>query len=138
MLATLLLAAVLAAQAPHLAVQQAAQPIVVSRPVSPNAGETGLDVFAYCDAKGQSTIMMTNASQAALVVEWTLTAVTPGYPPDSWSSVITVGPGQFEGWMSPAPYLHLDVRYDDDGLPTTDSVDAFCPATAGLSAGFED
>jgi hypothetical protein len=79
-----------------------------------------------------------NGTSTALVVEWTLTAFMPGYPPDSWSSVSQVDPGQFEEWMSPAPYLHLDIRYDDDGLPATDGIDAFCMATANLVSGLEE
>jgi hypothetical protein len=99
---------------------------------APQRTETSLNLYAYCDAKGQPTIMVTNGGPTPFVLEWTLTAVKPGFPPDRWSSVSLVQPGQFEGWMSPAPYLHLDVRYDDDGLPVTRSIDAFCPATAGL------
>ena len=62
-----------------------------------NVEDGSLSVFAYCDASGQSTIKMTNAGPTALVVEWTLTAIKPGYPPDFWSSVSRVEPGHFEG-----------------------------------------
>jgi hypothetical protein len=134
MLANLLFATALAVPAQHRPVHNAARPIVVSRQAPQRIEETSLNVYAYCDAKGQPTIMMTNAGSATFLVEWTLTAVKPGYPPDSWSSVSRVEPGQFEGWMSPAPYLHLDFRYDHDGLPITKSIDAFCPATAGMGS----
>jgi len=136
MLATLLLATALVAPVQHLPVRQAAQPVVVARDAPLNIEADSLNLYAYCDARGQAEIMMTNAGPAAYVVEWTLTAVKPGYPPDSWSSVSSVGPGQFEGWMSPAPYLSLNVQYDVDGLPTANSVDVSCPATAGLEGGF--
>jgi hypothetical protein len=138
MYAPLLLATVLSMQAQHLPVHQAARPIVVGREAPRNVEEGSLSVFAYCDVKGQSTIMMTNAGPTAFVVEWTLTAIKPGYPTDTWSSVSTVGPGQFEGWMSPAPYLSLDVRYDVDGVPTANSIDVSCPAATTLESGLED
>ncbi len=94
-----------------------------------------LNLVAYCDAKGQSWIMATNAGPSAFDVLWTLTANKPGYPPDQWSSVSRVEPGQFEAWMSPAPSLHLDIRYDDDGLPATKSIDTSCSGTAALVGG---
>ena len=135
MLIPLLLATAVAVRPPHLPVHNAARPIVAVREAPQGIEETRLSVFKYCDAKGQPTIILTNAGTAIFVVEWTLIAMKPGYPPDHWSSVSRVEPGQFEGWMSPAPYLHLDIRYDDDGLPTTNSFDAFCPATSGLGSG---
>lgn len=138
MLAHLLFATALAIPVQHLPVHQAAQPIAVGRQAPQKNEEAGLNIFAYCDARNQPTIMVTNSGPAAFVVAWTLTAVKPGYPPDLWSSVSRVEPGRFEGWMSPAPHLHLDIRYDDDGLPATDSIDAFCPATAGLDNGLEE
>jgi len=138
MIATLLLATALVAPVQHLAVRQVAQPVVVARAAPLNIEGESLSLYGYCDARGQSTIMMTNAGSTAFVVEWTLTAMKPGYPPDSWSSVANVGPGQFEGWMSPAPYLTLNVQYEVDGLPTENSVDVSCPATAGLESGFVD
>jgi len=140
MIATLLLTAALVVPVQHLPVRQAAaQPVVVAREAPPNVVDAdSLSIYAYCDARGQSTIMMTNAGPTAFVVEWTLTAIKPGYPPDSWSSFSSVGPGQFEGWMSPAPYLSLNVQYEVDGLPTANSIDASCPAAAGLESGFED
>ena len=134
MYAPLLLATALVARVAHLP----AQPVVVVREAHRNVEEDSVSVFAYCDVRGQSTIMMTNAGPTAVVVDWTLTAFKPGFPPDFWSSVSRVEPGHFEGWMSPAPYLHLDFRYDDDGLPTTNSIDAFCSAATGLESGLED
>lgn len=131
MLASILLATTLAAGTRHLPVRNAAQPVVTSRERPERASEVTASVFAYCDTKGQPTIVLTNVGRTALVVEWTLTAFMPGYPPDAWSNVSLVEPGRFEGWMSPAPYLHLDYRYDDDGRVVTDSVLATCPATAG-------
>lgn len=138
MLAHLLFASALAVRAQHLPVQHAAQPVVAVRQAPQRAEETSLNMSAYCDARGQATIMVTNAGPGAFLVEWTLIAVKPGYPPDRWSSISRVEPGQFEGWMSPAPYLHLDIRYDDDGLPVTNSIDVFCPATAGLGSRLEE
>lgn len=138
MLAPLLLITALAVRAQHLPVHQVAQAAVAGREARQKVDEGNLNMFAYCDARNQATIMVTNAGPAAFVVEWTLTATEPGYPPDRWSSVSRVEPGQFEGWMSPAPYLHLDIRYDDDGLPTTNNIDAFCPATAGWGSGLEE
>lgn len=137
MLAPLLLATALAVRV-HLPVHQVVQPIVVGHEALQKVDAASLNVFAYCDARNQPTIMVTNAGPTALVVEWTLTAIKPGYPPDHWSSLSRVEPGQFEGWMAPAPYLHLEIRYDDDGLPTTNSIDAFCPATAGQGSGLEE
>ncbi|HEX2798322.1 MAG TPA: hypothetical protein VHQ44_01505 [Thermoanaerobaculia bacterium] len=138
MLAPLLLATALAVRVQHVPVHQVAQAIVVGREAPQKVDEGSLNMFAYCDARDQATIMVTNAGPTAFVVEWTLTATKPGYPPDRWSSVSRVEPGQFEGWVSPAPFLHLDIRYDADGLPTADSIDAFCPATAGQSSGLEE
>ena len=102
---------------------------------SRKAGDVTANVLAYCDARGQPTIVLTNVGPAPLVVEWTLTAFKPGYPPDTWSNVSLVEPGQFQGWMSPAPYLHLDYRYDDEGREVADRVLAYCPATAGWFSG---
>jgi hypothetical protein len=89
-------------------------------------GSDRLQVTSYCDVKHQPTILVTNSGDSDLVVEWTLTAVNPGYSTDRWSSVSLVAPGKFEGWMTPAQYLHLEIRYDDDGQPTTQSIDAAC------------
>jgi hypothetical protein len=138
MFAPILLATALALPAQHRPVQQVAQLIAAGRQAPEKIEQASLNLFAYCDASRQTWIMVTNAGPAPLVVEWTLTANKPGYPPDRWSSVSRVEPGQFEGWMSPAPYLHLDIRYDDDGLPATSGIDAFCPATAGLGSGLEE
>ena len=138
MLASFVLAATLAFPVRHQPVTQAVQPVVTSRPISrPEAGEVGggedrVQTSSYCDVKHQPTILLTNTGDSDLVVEWTLTALTPGYPTDRWSSVSLVAPGRFEGWMTPAPYLHLEIRYDDDGLPKTQSVDATCDFS-GLS-----
>jgi len=137
MYATLLLAAALATRVQHLPVR-AAQPIVVNREVPQRAEESSLKMSSYCDASRQTWIVVTNAAPDAYVLEWTLTANKPGYPMDRWSGISRVEPGQFEGWMSPAPYLHLDIRYDDDGLPTTNSIDASCAATAGQGGGLDD
>lgn len=135
MYAPLLLAATLAVAAPHRAVHEAGRPIAVSRQ-APREGEgASVNLFAYCDAKRQSWIMVSNAGPTPLVVQWTLTAIVPGYPQDRWSGVGRVDPGKFEGWMSPAPYLHLDLRYDDDGLPTSKSIDASCSGSAGEGSG---
>lgn len=138
MIAPLLLATALAVRPQHLPVHQVAQPIVVGHEEPRKVGGADLNMFAYCDVRNQPTIMVTNGGPTAFLVNWTLTSTKPGYPPDQWSSVSRVEPGQFEGWMSPAPYLHLDIRYDDDGVPTADSIDAFCPATAGEGSGFEE
>lgn len=138
MLAPLLLATALAVRVQHVPVHQVAQPIMVGREAPRKVEGASLNLFAYCDASRQNWIMVTNAGPTAFVVEWTLTAIKPGYPPDRWSSVSSVESGRFEGWMSPAPYLHLDIRYDDDGLPTTNSIDTFCPAIAGLGSGLEE
>lgn len=135
MLAPILLATALATQVQHLPIHQAVQPIVVGRQAPRRLEEGGLSMLAYCDTKGQSWITVTNASPTPFFVEWTLTATMPGFPPDVWSNVSQVAPGQSEGWMSPAPFLHLDISYDDDGLPTTNSIDASCSATASATAG---
>ena len=138
MLVPLLLAAAIASRVPHSPVQNAAQPVEMGREAPQRAEEAGPNLFAYCDASRQPTIMVTNDGSTALVVEWTLTASMPPYPPDRWSGVSTLEPGKFEGWMSPALYLHLDIRYDDDGLSGTNSIDASCQAAAGLSSGLEE
>ena len=135
MYAPLLLAAALAAATPHHPVQEAAQPITVSRQAPRKAEGDSVNLFAYCDAKRQSWIMVTNAGPTPLVVQWTLTAIVPGYPQDRWSGTGRVDPGQFEGWMSPAPYLHLDLRYEDDGLLTSKSIDASCSGSAAEGSG---
>ncbi|HSB62812.1 MAG TPA: hypothetical protein VLJ18_01550 [Thermoanaerobaculia bacterium] len=138
MIVPLLLATALTVRPPHLSVQTAARPIVGVREAPQRLEEATLNLFAYCDAKGQATIMATNAGPTTYVLEWTLTAMKPGFPPDRWSSVSHVEPGQFEGWMSPAPYLHLDLRYEVDGVPFTNSIDAFCPGAAALGRGPEE
>ncbi len=137
MIAPLLLATALTVRAQHVPVRQASQPVVV-REAPQRIGEGSLSLYAYCDAKGQATIMVTNAGATSFVLEWTLTVINPGYPPEHWSSVSRVEAGQFEGWMSPAPYVHLEIRYDDDGQATTNSIDAFCPATGTLESGLEE
>ena len=134
MIAPLLLAAALQ----HLPVNRVSQPPVLGREAAQKIEDTSLSMLAYCDARGQSTIMVTNLGPTPLVVEWTLTATIQEDDPDTWSSVSRVEPGQFEGWMSPAPYLHLEIRYDEDGLPKTDSVDAFCLGPAGQYTGLEE
>jgi hypothetical protein len=133
MLAPILLATALVARVPHLPVHQAVQPIVVGREAPRRVEEGSLSMFAYCDARGQSWITMTNATPTAVVLEWTRTSTMAGFAPDVWSSVSQVEPGQSEGWMSPARYLHLEIRYDDDGLPTTNSIDASCAGTASAT-----
>lgn len=138
MYASLLLATILAVPAQHLPARQVALAVVAGREAPQKVGEGTMGLYGYCDARNQPTIMMTNAGSSAYVVEWTLTAIKPGYPPDRWSSVSRVEPGQFEGWMSPAPCLHLDVLYDDDGFPTANSIDASCPATARWESGLEE
>ncbi len=138
MLAPLLLATALVIRPEHLPVRQVAPPIVVDRETLQKFGDGSLNLFAYCDASRQTWIMVTNAGPTPFVVEWTLTATKPGYPPDRWSNVSSVEPGQFEGWMSSAPFLHLEIRYDDDGLPITKSIDASCSATSDLASGLED
>ncbi len=131
-----LLATALTLRAPHLPVRHAAQPSVGLH-APQRVDDSALNLFSYCDAKGQTWVMVTNVGPTAFVVEWTLTAVKPGYPPDRWSSVSRVEPTQFEGWMSPAPYLHLEVRYDDDGVPATKSIDAYCSAMATAGNGLD-
>lgn len=137
MIAPLLLAAVAAISVPHLPVR-AARSIAVSREAPQRVEGGSLNLVAYCDARGQSWITVTNAGPTAFDVEWTLIADKPGYPPDQWSSVSRVEPGQFESWMSPAPTLHLDIRYDDDGLPATNSIDASCSGPAALVSGLQE
>lgn len=137
MIVPILLATALSVPTRHLPAHQAGQPMVVSREAPREAeGASPLNLFAYCDAKRQSWIMVTNAGPTPLVVQWTLTAIVPGYPQDRWSGTGRVDPGKFEGWMSPAPFLHLDIRYDEDGLPATSSIDASCSATAAEGGGF--
>ena len=137
MIVPLLLATAIALRVPHPPVQKAAQPVAVGREAPQRVEEAGLNLFAYCDASRQPTIMLTNDGSTVLVVEWTLTAVMSSYSPDRWAGVSTLEPGKFEGWMSPALFLHLDIRYDDDGVPTTSGIDAFCPAAAGQSSRLE-
>jgi hypothetical protein len=135
MISALLLASALALPRTVSAVE----PIPVVRHEAPRkADEVRIAIFAYCDASQQPTIMLTNVGPAGVVVAWTLTAVMPGNPTDVWSHVSFLGSGQFEGWMSPAPYLRLVVNYDDDGLPTTQSIEAACPAAAVEGSGLED
>ncbi|MDL2719014.1 MAG: hypothetical protein PT977_14800 [Acidobacteriota bacterium] len=138
MLASLLLATVLAVPVNHLSVRQASQPIVLNRGISRPAAVDRVKIFSYCDMRNQPTIMVTNSGPTDLVLGWTLTVIKPGYPTDRWSSVSFVGPGKFEGWMAPATYLHLDIRYDDDGIPVTESADAFCEAPTVQAGGFEE
>jgi hypothetical protein len=138
MISALLLASALALPSGHVPVR-AAEPIPVVRHDAPRkVDEVRINIFAYCDASQQPTIMLTNVGRADVVVAWTLTAVMPGHPTDVWSHVSFLGSGQFEGWMSPASYLRLEVHYDDDGLPTTQSIEAACPATGGEDNGLEE
>lgn len=139
MISALLLAVALSLPLAHVPVRAAAEPIPVARHEAPlQVDAVRITMFAYCDASQQPTIMLTNVGAADVVVAWTLTAVIPGYPTDVWSHVSYLGSGQFEGWMSPASYLRLVIRYDDDGLPTTQSTEAACPTTAGEDSGFEE
>jgi hypothetical protein len=138
MLASLVLATVLAVPVSHLSVRQASPPIVLNHGISRSAVVDRVKVSSYCDVRNQPTILVTNSGATDLVLEWTLTVIKPGYPTDRWSNVSLVEPGRFEGWMAAATYLHLDIRYDDDGLPTTESVDAFCPAPTVQAGGFEE
>lgn len=144
LLLPLLLASTIAERAAHLPVHQTAQPaqpVVAARgePQAPQeGGEDKLAILTYCDVSRQPTITVTNVGPTALVVAWTMTATMPPYPPDSWSNVSRLEPGQFEGWMSPAEVLHLDVKYDDDGQPATNSIDASCPVPAGEGSGLAE
>jgi hypothetical protein len=118
---------------------QAVEPILVAHHEAARAvDEDRINVFAYCDSRQQPTIVLTNVGSAGIPVAWTLTAVRPGYPTDVWSNVSLVASGQFEGWTSSASYLLLVVHYDDDGLPATQSIEAACPATAGLQSSLEE
>jgi len=138
MISALLLASAVALSSTHLPVRAGA-PIPVLRHEAPRrVDEVRVIMFAYCDANQQPTIMLTNVGPAGVVVTWTLTAALPGYPTDVWSQVSFLGSGQFVGWMSPASYLHLVVQYDDDGLPSTQSIEAACSATAGQDSGLEE
>lgn len=137
MLIPLLLVTALTQRAQHQSVQQGSQPIVMSRDVPQRAEAAKLDVFAYCDVSGQPTIMVTNIGPSLFTADWTLTAVKPPSPPDFWSGVSHLEPGQFEGWMSPAQYLHLEISFDYGGQTTTKAIDAFCPVMNGFS-GLED
>lgn len=135
MISALLLAAAVALPLAHAPVR-AAEPVSVTRRETPRkVDDVRIVMSAYCDAKQQPTIVLTNVGPADVFVAWTLTAVMPGNPTDVWSHVSFLGSGRFEGWMSPAPYLLLVVQYDDDGLPTTQSIEAACPATAGEDSG---
>lgn len=131
MISALLLVSALALPSTHVPVR-AAEPISVVRHELPRkVDEVRIGFFAYCDTRRQPTIMLTNFGPADVVLAWTLTAVMPGDSTDVWARVSILGSGQFAGWMSPAPYLRLVVQYDDDGVPTTQSIEAACPATAG-------
>lgn len=139
MISALLLASAIALQPSAHVPIRAAEPIpVVHREAPRMVDEVRINIFAYCDASQQPAIMLTNVGSADVVVAWTLTAVMPGHPTDVWSHVSFLGSGQFEGWMSPASYLRLDVHYDDDGLPTTQTIEAACPATGGEDSGLEE
>ena len=137
MISALLLASAFALPGAHVPVQAAVSIPVVRREAPRKVDQVRVTVFAYCDARQQPTIMLTNVGPAGVVVAWTLTTVMPGHRTDVWSHVSFVGSGQFEGWMSPASYLRLVVQYDDDGLPATQSVEAACPATAWQDSGLE-
>ena len=118
---------------------QAFEPIPVVRQEAPrNVDEDRINVFAYCDPSQQPTIILTNVGTAGVSVAWTLTAVMPGYPTNVWSNVSFVASGQFEGWMSPGPFLLLVIHYDNDGLPATQNIEVACPITAGQRSGFEE
>jgi hypothetical protein len=137
MICALLLAAAVALPRTHAPVQ-AAEPSPVVRHEAPLKVDTvRITMSAYCDASQQPTIMLTNVGPADVVLAWTLTAVMPGNSTDVWSHVSLLVSGQFQGWMSPASYLRLVVRYDDDGLPTMQSIEAACPATAGEGSALE-
>jgi hypothetical protein len=118
---------------------QAIEPIPVVRHEAPrNVDEDRINVVAYCDPSQQPTIILTNVGTAGVSVAWTMTAVMPGYPTNVWSNVSFVASGQFEGWMSPGPFLLLVVHYDDDGLPATQSIEVACPVAAGLRSGLKE
>lgn len=136
MISALLLASAIALPGTRVPVR-AAEPIPVVRHGAHRVDEVRISMFAYCDVSQQPTIMLTNVGPAGVAVAWTLTVVMPGHPTDVWSQVSFLGSGQFEGWMSPAPYLSLVIQYDDDGLPTTRSIEAACPAT-GQDSGLEE
>ena len=137
MISAVLLASAIALPGPRVPVR-AAQPIpVVSHEAPRTVDEVRIDMFAYCDASQQPTIILTNVGPAGVIVSWTLTAVLPGHPTDVWSQVSFVESGQFQGWMSPASYLRVDVRYDDDGRPAAQSIECACPATAGQDSGLD-
>jgi hypothetical protein len=138
MLASLLLATVLAVPVNHLPVLQASQPIVLNRGILRADTVSPIEISAYCDMNHQPTILVTNSGANDLVIEWTLTAIRPGSVTDRWSSVSLLKPGRFEGWMAPATYLRLDIRYDDDGIPATESADAFCEAPTVRAGGLEE
>lgn len=138
MISALLLAAALALPVAHAPILAAERSPVARHEAPRNVDEVRINIFAYCDASQQPAIMLTNVGSADVVVAWTLTAVIPGLPTDVWSHVSFVGSGQFEGWMSPASSLSLVVHYDDDGLPTTQSIEAACPAAGGEDSGLEE
>lgn len=138
MIPALLLASALALPLSHASVRSAGPGPVVRHEEPLKVDEVRITTFAYCDASQQPTIMLANVGPADVVVAWTLTAVMPGHPTDVWSHVSYLGPGQFEGWMSPVSYLRLVVRYDDDGLPTTQSIEASCPAAGVEDSGLEE
>jgi hypothetical protein len=138
MISALLLASAIALPGTRVPVRAAVPIAVLGHEAPRKVDEVRINMFAYCDASGQPTIMLTNVGPADVIVAWTLTAVMPGHPTDVWSQISLVGSGQFEGWMSPASYLRLDVRYVDDGLPTAQSIEAACPATAGQESGLEE
>jgi hypothetical protein len=135
MISALLLAAAVALPRSHAPVQAAEPAPVVRHEARLKVDEVRINMFASCDARQQPTIMLTNDGPADVVLAWTLTAVMPGNSMNTWSHVSLLGSGQFEGWVSPATYLRLVVRYDDDGLPTTQSIEAACPTTAGDDSG---
>jgi hypothetical protein len=137
MITALLLAA--AVTLPHTVPVRAAEPIPVVRHEAPRkVDEVRISMFASCGASQQPTIMLTNDGPVDVVLAWTLTAVMPGNSTDVWSHVSFLASGQFEGWSSPAVYLRLVVRYDDDGLPTTQSIEASCAASAGSDRGLAE
>jgi len=138
MISALLLASAIALPRAHPPVQTVAPAAVVRQEARAKTDSVKLDLFAYCDANQQPTIMLTNVGTAGVLVAWTLTAVTPGHAADVWSNVSLIEAGQFEGWMSPVASLSLVAQYDDDGQPTTRTVEAACSAGAGLGSGLDE
>jgi hypothetical protein len=137
MISALLLASAIALPRTHAPVQTVA-PVSVRQVAPARSDAVKLDLFAYCDASQQPTIMLTNVGSADVLVTWTVTAVTPGHASDVWSNVSFIEAGQFEGWMAPVATLNLVAQYDDDGQPTTRTAQAACSAGAGFGSGLDE